>query len=135
MCPFTSQKCSFILRIAPLFLRIALLFSRSTFFVSWSCPFVFLKSLFISQKCLIVFHNFPLVFQKSLLFIYCVLCLFSRMLFYQLIEPSLCPFQNSGEIFSLLLFCLLLELFVDQLMMPPREYRKIIWGLLEQHCK
>ena len=94
MCPFTSQKCNSVPRIALLFSRTPLTFSRSALFVSWNCPFVFQKCsfvfqkcLFISRKCPIVFENCLLVFRKCLLFICCAR-LFPRKLFLQLIVPS-----------------------------------------------
>ena len=90
-------------RIVLLFPGIALLFSRSVF--------LFLK------KWPIVFQDCILVFQKCLLF--CTM----RISFQECFFPADCTFLSCSEqfreiIFALLLFCFLLELFFDQLMMP-----------------
>ena len=89
MCPFTSQKCRFIPRIA------SVIFKYHPF-VSWNCPFVFKKYLHISQKCSIVFQNCPLVFQKCLLFIYWAR-LFQGMPFFLVIEISPCNAPSCSE--------------------------------------
>ena len=91
--------------IALLFSRCALLFPRTALlfsFVIWNCSF-------ISQKC-------P-VFQNCLLFIYCA-CLFPRMFF-----PADCTCSSCSKLLweiliTLLLFCFLTELFIDQLIIP-----------------
>ena len=57
MCPFTSQKCRFIPRIA------SVIFKYHPF-VSWNCPFVFKKYLYISQKCSIFFPELPFSFSE-----------------------------------------------------------------------
>ena len=76
----SSRQCTLVLPKNALFSHNCLFILQKCHFVSWNCPFVFQKSLFISLKCPVVFQNYPLVFLKYFLFIYCV-CLFSRMLF------------------------------------------------------
>ena len=98
-CSF-SQNCSFIFQKYPL--------------ASWNYPFVFQKGIFIFEKCCIVFQNFPLAFQRCLLSFHCCLS-FSKNTFF----PTDCTFSSSCSellreiIFALLLFCFLLELFID----------------------
>ena len=80
MCPFTSQKC--LLQELPLFFsRSALMFPGIVFLFSISA-LLFSRSVFVFlKKCFILFQNRSLVFQKSVLYIYCE-CLFPRMVFF-----------------------------------------------------
>ena len=95
MCPFTSQKC--LLQELPLFFsRSALMFPGIVFLFSISA-LLFSRSVFVFLKtCFILFQNRSLVFQKSVLYIYCE-CLFPRMVFFQLIVPSPCPAQSCSD--------------------------------------
>ena len=74
----------------------------------------------ISQKCPIVFQNCPLV-SISAFFLFTVRLFFLEYFF----PPADCTFslsssESCSEIFPLLLFCFLLELFIDKRMMSSR---------------
>ena len=91
-----------LLLLTPFIFQKRLLFSRRTFLISLKYPIVF-------QKC-------PLVLQKCLHFIYCER-LFSRMLFFPADSTfSLFSSELLREVIFALLFCFLLELFIDQFM-------------------
>ena len=100
--PLSSSQCPLL---RP---KNVLLFPELPFYFQ-NCFFIFQYWSFIFQKCPFVSWNCPL-------FIYCV-GLFPRMFF----SPANCTFSLSSEllreiIFAMLLFCFLLELFIDQLM-------------------
>ena len=91
-----------------------------TLFYSQNCPFL-RNCYFIFEKCPIVFQNCFLVFQKCLLFIlfYFFGVHFFLECFFLLIVPSPHPVESySLRIFTLLLFCFLLELFIDLILVP-----------------
>ena len=70
-------------------------------------------------RFLISFQSISLVFQKNLLFIYCKCFFFQECFFSAFCIFSLfCSELLREMIFSLLLFRFLLELFVDQIIMP-----------------
>ena len=108
-CFFTFQKCFFIPRIALLFFGSVLLFP-------WNCPFVFQKCLFILKNALFFFPKLSFSLPEVPSFKSLFTSISKNALF-----PVVCTFSLScwellrEIVFALLLFCFLLELFIDQL--------------------
>ena len=96
----SSSQCALLLT------KNTLLFPEFAFFPRM----VFLFSINVILFSRIAFFLFYFTF---------LMCIFFLCFFFFLIAPSPCPVQScSWRIFPILLFCFLLELFIDLLMMP-----------------
>ena len=125
MCPFTSKNAllfpelSFYFPELPFYLPELPFYLQVMLFCFLELPFPFPEKLFSFSKMPYCFPELFFSLPELLLFYYFLSVSFSKNAFF----PADCTFSLSCSellraiIFALLLFCFLLELFIDQLMM------------------